>query len=166
MKFKFSIISIFLFIQLGALPVFSQSLPFKTLLKSKYDKDFPVVYPDQEDILEKAIILDTREKEEFKVSHLRGARWVGYETFSLEQVKDIPKESPVVVYCSIGARSQKIGKKLQSDGYQQVYNLYGGIFHWINEENRVYKEDTLETLEIHAYNKIWGIWIKKGIKVY
>ena len=123
MKFKLSIISIFLLIQLISFPVFSQNLPFKTLLKSKYDKDFPVVYPDQEVILENAIILDTREKEEFEVSHLRGARWVGYKTFSLEQVKDIPKNSPVVVYCSIGARSQEIGKKLQSEGYLQVYNL-------------------------------------------
>jgi rhodanese-related sulfurtransferase len=144
---------------------FGQSFAYKTLLKGYYEKDFPVVYPDQEKILNSAILLDTREKEEFEVSHLKGATWVGYETFSLESLQDIPKDQPIVVYCSIGARSQDIGKKLKSAGYQEVYNLYGGIFHWVNEDNPVYK-NSQKTEEVHVFSRLWGIWLENGKKVY
>ncbi|MEX0882758.1 MAG: rhodanese-like domain-containing protein, partial [Cyclobacteriaceae bacterium] len=68
---------------LFAVPAFAQSLPFKALLNTTYEKDFPLVYPEQKDLLEDAVILDSREQEEFSVSHLEDARWVGYETFSM-----------------------------------------------------------------------------------
>lgn len=155
---------IILFLAISSLS-FGQSLAYKTLLKGYYNKDFPVVFPDQKEIIESAIFLDTRETEEFEVSHLKGAKWVGYETFSLESLKDIPKDETIVVYCSIGARSQDIGKKLKSAGYKEVYNLYGGIFHWVNEDNPVYKNEE-QTDEVHAFNKLWGIWLEKGKKVY
>jgi rhodanese-related sulfurtransferase len=155
---------IILFLAISSLS-FGQSLAYKTLLKGYYDKDFPVVFPDHQEIMESAVFLDTREKEEFDVSHLKGAKWVGYETFSLESLKDIPKDETIVVYCSIGARSQDIGKKLKSAGYKEVYNLYGGIFHWVNEDNPVYKNEE-QTDEVHAFNKLWGIWLEKGTKVY
>jgi rhodanese-related sulfurtransferase len=149
---------------------FGQSFAYKTLLNTYYDKDFPLVYPEQDRIIQTAIFLDTREKEEFEVSHIKGAKWVGFETFSMEILQDIPKNQPIIVYCSIGARSQDIGKKLLKEGYTQVYNLYGGVFHWVNEGNPVYKDHpgTLpeETEEVHAFSKIWGIWLNKGKKVY
>lgn len=142
-----------------------QSLAYKTLLKGVYDKNFPVVHPDELKDMEDAIILDTREKEEFEVSHLKEAIWVGYENFSLEAVKGFPKDKPVVVYCSIGARSQEIGKKLQEAGFSEVHNLYGGIFHWVNEGFPIYHYSS-KTLKIHAYSKTWGVWLNKGEKVY
>ncbi|MBD3630617.1 MAG: rhodanese-like domain-containing protein [Cyclobacterium sp.] len=147
-------------------PAFSQSLPFRTLLNTTYEKDFPLAYPEQKDLLGEAVILDTREKEEFSVSHLEDARWVGYETFSLHSVSEIPKDETIVVYCSIGARSQEIGKKLKAAGYQNVYNLYGGIFHWVNEGNPVYSLDAERTERVHTYNKMWGMWVNKGEKVH
>jgi 3-mercaptopyruvate sulfurtransferase SseA len=79
----------------------------------------------------------------------------------LESLQDIPKDETIVVYCSIGARSQDIGKKLKSAGYKEVYNLYGGIFHWVNEDYPVYKNEE-ETDEVHAFSKIWGFGLKKG----
>ncbi len=147
-------------------PTFAQSLPFKALLKTTYAEDFPLVYPEQKDLLKDAVILDTREREEFTVSHLASARWVGYETFSMESVSDIPKDETIIVYCSIGARSQEIGEQLKSAGFQNVYNLYGGIFHWVNEDNPVFTPDSVQTERVHAYNKMWGIWLNKGEKVY
>lgn len=135
------------------------------MLSGIYDKDFPLVNFDQKEILQKAVILDTREKEEFEVSHLKGARWVGYNTFAIEGIKDISKNEPIVVYCSVGARSQDIGKRLKEAGYKEVYNLYGGIFHWVNEEQPIYKNNQ-PTSRIHVYSLAWGIWVNKGEKVY
>ena len=50
-------------------------------------------------------------------------------------------------------------------GYSAVYNLYGGIFEWKNQNQAVYRNHK-ETEEVHAYNKMWGFWLDKGIKVY
>ena len=161
-KNTFSISIIFLLFSQGLL---AQSMAYKTLLKGFYDKDFPVVYLDQEEILHNSVLLDTRELEEYEVSHLEGAIWVGYNDFSIERIKDISKDQKIVVYCSIGARSQDIGKKLKAEGFKEVYNLYGGIFHWVNEMHPVYRGND-ETNEVHAYNKIWGMWLNNGKKIY
>lgn len=162
MKIRFSL---FLLLLISFVKVHGQSTAYKTLLGGIYEKDFPLVYIDQEEILGNAVLLDTREKEEFEVSHIKGARWVGYETFSLASVKDIPKSEPIVVYCSVGARSQDIGKKLKAAGYKNVYNLYGGIFHWVNENQPVFSGQK-STNRIHTYNRVWSIWVNKGEKVY
>lgn len=146
-------------------PLFSQSLAYKTLLDGLYDKKFPVVKPEQIIKLSHYQILDTRELEEYQVSHLKDAIWVGYDTFTLESVAEIDKDKPVLVYCTVGARSQEIGKKLQDAGFTQVYNLYGGIIHWANELKPLESEG-IPTSNVHTYSRTWGIWLQKGQKVY
>ncbi|MCL6259360.1 rhodanese-like domain-containing protein [Aquiflexum sp. TKW24L] len=163
MVFRIPILILFLFFSI--FPAFSQSFAYKTMLSGIYDDDFPTVSIDQKKILDGAILLDTREKVEFEVSHLKGARWVGYDTFSMESVQDIPKDKAIVVYCSVGARSQDVGKKLKAAGYKEVYNLYGGIFHWVNQEYPIYHGQSL-TNKIHTYNRSWSIWVNKGEKVF
>ncbi|MDO8367456.1 MAG: rhodanese-like domain-containing protein [Saprospiraceae bacterium] len=113
-----------------------------------------------------AYLLDAREQREFEVSHLENARFVGYNDFSLDRVADIPKDSAIVVYCSVGYRSEKVGEKLIAAGYNHVVNLYGGIFQWVNEDNPIVDVTNSPTQKVHAYSKSWGIWLKKGEKVY
>jgi rhodanese-related sulfurtransferase len=113
-----------------------------------------------------SVLLDTREAPEFAVSHLRGARLVGYDTFSLATVRDLPKDTAIVVYCSVGARSEKIGAQLQQAGFTNVRNLYGGLFEWVNENQPVYTADNQVTGQVHAYAPSWGIWLQRGQKVY
>ncbi len=156
----YSLICIFAFSEAHA-----QSFAYKTLLKTLYDSEFPVIYPEEIERTDEFQILDTREKEEFEVSHLPNATWVGYETFSLQNVRNLDKNKPVLVYCTVGARSQEIGEKLKTAGFAEVYNLYGGIIHWANEDYPLY-HNTRETNRIHTYTQAWGIWLKKGEKVY
>jgi len=146
-------------------PAISQSKAYKTLLEGLYDNKFPVVKPEKISSLANYQVLDTREKEEFEVSHLDGAIWVGYDTFSLKSVANLDKTKPILVYCTVGARSQDIGKKLQNAGFTQVYNLYGGIIHWANETNPLVANGQL-TQKVHTYSRTWGIWLNKGEKVY
>jgi rhodanese-related sulfurtransferase len=155
----------FVLLCVGSNSLQAQSFAYKSLLDITYDKNFPVVKPYEVEGLEDAVFLDTREKIEFEVSHLKGARWVGFETFDMSALDTIDKDQTIVVYCSIGARSQDIGKMLQNSGYNSVFNLYGGIFHWVNEGLPVYKEGK-ETQKVHAYNRAWGIWLTNGEKVY
>lgn len=146
-------------------PALSQSIAYRTLLEGLYDNKFPVVKPEKITNLSAFQILDTREKEEFEVSHLDGAVWVGYDTFNLKNVEGIDKNKPVLVYCTVGARSQDIGKKLQAAGFTQVYNLYGGIIHWANESKPLVAEGK-PTQKVHTYSRTWGVWLNTGEKIY
>jgi rhodanese-related sulfurtransferase len=110
------------------------------------------------------VLLDTREDDEYAVSHMKNAIHVGYDHFDLNKVpKD--KNQKIVVYCSVGYRSEKITQRLQKMGYTNVYNLFGGIFEWVNQENAIYKNEK-KTQKIHAYSKMWGMWLNNGEKVY
>ena len=116
-----------------------------------------------------AILLDAREQKEFNVSHLKNALYVGYNKFRpKETIAKLPKDknAKIVVYCSLGIRSEVVADKLIKEGYTNVYNLYGGIFEWKNANFKVV--DTLgnTTEKVHTFNKSWSKWLKKGKKVY
>lgn len=138
---------------------------FKVLIDSLYHHTVPLIAVDSLKHLKNVYVLDTRETEEFSVSHLKNARNVGYIWFDMRSVYDIPKDATVVLYCSVGYRSEKIGEKLLKYGYKNVYNLYGSIFEWVNQGNPVYKSNGVQTSEIHTYKKKWAKWIERGTKV-
>ncbi len=116
----------------------------------------------------KVTILDTRERSEYEISKIEGAAYIGYSEFSSEELmKDIPvTDELIVVYCSLGIRSEEIGEKLKKVGYTNVRNLYGGIFEWKNKDYPVLDSEGIETEKIHPYSRAWGKWLLKGEKVY
>lgn len=103
-------------------------------------------------------ILDTRAKSEFDISHIPGAIFVGPDLI-LENLAKVSKEKPIVVYCSVGYRSEKFGEQLIENGFSDVSNLYGGIFEWVNEDNELSKLSGGGTEVIHTYNSAWGRFI-------
>ncbi|MCI5055831.1 MAG: rhodanese-like domain-containing protein [Flavobacteriales bacterium] len=111
------------------------------------------------------VLLDARELREFEVSHIKEALFVGYDNYDLSVLDEVPKEKRIVVYCSVGYRSEKIAEKIKALGYQDVSNLYGGIFEWKNQDGLVVN-DRGHTEDVHAYDKVWGVWLKKGRKIY
>lgn len=112
------------------------------------------------------VLLDARAPREFAVSHLPGARWVGFEQFDLVRVQDLPRNTPIVVYCSVGYHSEKVGEQLQRAGYTHVRNLYGGLFEWLNEGFLPVTTRDQPTTRVHAYSRSWGAWLRRGQKVY
>lgn len=116
-------------------------------------------------VLDSVVFLDARSLEEFVVSRIPGAYWVGFEDFHLDRVSAVPRNQAVVVYCSVGYRSEKITEDLRTAGFQDVYNLYGGIFEWVNQGMPV-EDRSGPTMKIHAYNRAWGRWLQQGDKVY
>ena len=117
---------------------------------------------------DKVILLDTREIEEFNVSKIEGAIHVGFNKFSsktvLEQIQ--PGDELIVVYCSLGIRSEEIGEKLKRAGFNNVRNLYGGIFEWKNNEYPVLDSSGNTTEKVHPFSKAWAKWLLKGEKAY
>jgi rhodanese-related sulfurtransferase len=114
------------------------------------------------------LILDTRETEEFEISHIAGAQLIGFNQFSIDIISTeiVDKETPIVVYCSLGIRSEEIGEKLSKAGYTNIKNLYGGIFEWKNKAYPVLNSQNKETDSVHTFSKAWSKWLTKGIKYY
>ena len=140
---------------------------YKQTIDSLYHNSVPLITIDKFIKIDKynLCILDTREQDEFNVSHIKNARHVGNFWFDMRKVYDIPKNTTVIVYCSVGIRSEKIGEKLIAAGYKNVLNLYGGIFEWVNQGHPVYKDKGVQTAEIHTYDKHWDRWAEHGTKV-
>jgi rhodanese-related sulfurtransferase len=128
----------------------------------------PTISPNDVKNKKDAVILDAREIEEYNTSHLPNALFIGYNDFQKAVLNNIPKDKPIVVYCSIGYRSEKIGEKLQKMGFKQVYNLYGSIFEWVNQGNEVVDNQGVATLKVHTYNRAWSKWVEdnKAEKVW
>jgi len=145
---------------LSALVACSQG-DFDKMVDRTVDSETPYVYPDSINYSKDLVFLDAREKEEFDVSHIEGARYIGHKSFDLASLSDLDKSTPIVVYCSIGYRSGKIGDQLVEAGFTDVKNLYGGIFYWINNGHELVNEKGV-TQNIHGYNRIWKRWVKKG----
>ncbi len=114
------------------------------------------------------VLLDARELKEFKTSHINNAVLVGYDNFKIKEItKEIKnKNQKIVVYCSIGIRSETIAKKIKEAGYTNVYNLYGGIFEWSNNEFPLINSKGTATKKVHTFNKDWSKWLLKGEKIY
>ena len=146
---------------------FSQNTIPKVLEKLN-KKSVPYIRVNELQLKENFVLLDTREIKEFNVSHIENAINVGFDKFVSKKVTTIIKDknATIVVYCSIGIRSEKIGEKLLKLGYKNVCNLYGGIFEWKNNGGKVIDNQNIETDKIHTFSKEWSIYLEKGTKIY
>jgi rhodanese-related sulfurtransferase len=123
----------------------------------------PTISPDSLKHISDAVILDAREKSEYNVSHIPNAIYIGYNAFEKKTLETIAKDKPIVVYCSIGYRSEKIGEKLQKLGFTKVYNLYGSIFEWVNRGNEVVDNQGKVTKKVHTFNRNWSKWVDNRV---
>lgn len=159
------LLGILFFASVNAQPIDKK---YKKMIERVYS-DFPTIAPDEAEKLigkDNVYFLDTRERKEYEVSHIPGAVWVGYDRLEWVAINAIPRDAHVIVYCSIGARSQNLGNKLRDKGYKNIQNLYGGLFLWANQERPLHDMQDKKTQNIHGYSPHWGKWVKKGKVVY
>lgn len=152
--------------QISAFSLAQNTIP--KVLEKLNKKSVPYITVEKLKAKNSYVLLDSREPKEFNVSHIKNAINVGFDKFNSKIITETIKDfnTPIVVYCSIGVRSELIGEKLLKMGYKQVYNLYGGIFEWKNQECKVVNRYKKETDSIHTFDKKWSFYLKKGVKVY
>ena len=155
------------FLLLLSLSAQSQTKIDKLLIKHN-KKLVPYIAIEDFKKLKKSIILDTREQKEFDISHLENAYCIGYDKFDSKKIKAKYKsyQDTIVVYCSVGIRSETIGYKLKKMGYKNVFNLYGGIFGWKNNNQKVIDNNKKETDDVHTFSKEWSSYLIKGNKIF
>lgn len=74
-------------------------------------------------------LLDVRTLEEFNSGHIEGAH--NYAVEVLDQYLDeLPTDMPIVLYCRSGNRSGQAAILLGNAGFDDVYDIDGGIVEW------------------------------------
>lgn len=84
------------------------------------------------------VLLDTRNDYEVKLGTFKNATVIGIDHFRdfPEAVRRLPvelKNQPVVSFCTGGIRCEKAAPFLESEGFQQVWQLDGGILKYFEE---------------------------------
>ncbi len=77
---------------------------------------------------DKLLLIDVRTPQEQAIAKLPDAHLL--EPSLLEELEKQPKDTPLVLYCHHGVRSQRAAEQFVLDGFREVYNLTGGIDAW------------------------------------
>jgi rhodanese-related sulfurtransferase len=85
---------------------------------------------------ESAVLIDVREQDEFRASHLPGALGIGRGILEYHIADEVPDtEREIILYCRGGNRSALAADSLRNMGYENVMSMTGGYRKW-NEEGR------------------------------
>jgi rhodanese-related sulfurtransferase len=78
-------------------------------------------------------ILDVRTPDEISEGYIEGAQFVDFyhEDFKIE-IDSLNKEFAYAIYCRSGKRSSQAMEIMQEFGFENLYNLEGGIIEWTN----------------------------------
>ena len=78
-----------------------------------------------------AVLLDVREEAEYITGHAQNAVLLPVDELTDERALDaIPSlDTPVLVYCRSGYRSNVAAHKLEDFGYEEIYDL-GSLIGW------------------------------------
>lgn len=113
------------------------------------------------------LLLDVRTPQEFAVSHLAGARRIDPGGGDLAALQGVPRDTPMVTYCSIGYRSGHLAERLRGLGFSRVENLAGSLFAWANEGRPLSAgEGPAERPagRVHPYDRRWGLLLAKEVR--
>ena len=76
----------------------------------------------------KVVIIDVRENNELSSGVIKGSINIPFNELNERISSVVPnKDQPILVYCSTGSRSIFACQLLANQGYNKIYNLYGGI---------------------------------------
>ncbi len=81
----------------------------------------------------KAALFDVREQEEFDEVNLK-AKLIPLSELE-QRWSEFPKEGPIYIHCRSGKRSRTALEFLKTKGYDNGFNVTGGILAWLNEVN-------------------------------
>ena len=98
-------------------------------------------------------ILDVRTQQEYNSGHLKNAllaEWTNRPVFEA-RIQSLDKNKPVYVYCLSGGRSAAAAQRLKEIGFQQVYNLNGGMAAWKAANKDVEGRTSVTAVSLQEY---------------
>lgn len=78
-----------------------------------------------------AVVIDVREQGEYAQGHMPNARHIplGELDRRIPELEKL-KPAPIILCCATGSRSRTAIAKLQKAGFENIFNLRGGLLEW------------------------------------
>ena len=118
--------------------------------------DVPLIGADSLARAGDVLTFDVRTPEEFAVSHIAGAVRVDPDGELPGWLDTVARDRPIALYCSVGYRSERLGRRLRGRGFTQVSNVYGSLFDWVARGYGLVDTAGRPTRRLHVYNRRWG----------
>ena len=80
----------------------------------------------------KAIIIDVRTRDEYKISHIPTSKNIDFynpHNF-MQEINKLDKNQSYYIYCRSGIRSANSCALMKELGFKKTFNLVGGIEEW------------------------------------
>ena len=126
---RFSLIFIFVFVSLI------------TGCKNASDDQIILITPEEMLSLmelEDVQLVDVRSAKERVDGYISNSQNIDFNSPTFDQdIRKLDKSKPVILYCRSGARSAKCAKKLKDAGFVKIYDLKGGITHWLFNDQEI-----------------------------
>lgn len=100
-------------------------------------------------------LFDVRRADEYAASHLPGARHLPPDAEPAAALADVPRDAPIVLYCSVGWRSAAMARRMAAAGFTRVVNLEGSIFRWVAEGRPLVDAAGAPTARVHPFGPPW-----------
>jgi len=84
--------------------------------------------------IRKAQLIDLRQKDEYKLSHILGARNMPYAELN-RRMGELRYDQPIYLYEEGKMLSLRAALKLKKEGYKEIYYLKGGFDNWDGRTN-------------------------------
>ena len=102
----------------------------------------------------KHVVLDVREKEEYREGRLEGAVSVPRGFLEMKMDAEVPdKSTPIIAYCAGGVRSLLAGKVMKEMGYEDVTSMSGGYTAWKNEGHPFVQDRQFTQEQLTRYSR-------------
>ncbi len=75
-----------------------------------------------------ALVVDVREPYEREAGHIEGSRHIELERLA-SQAETLPRDTPIVFHCRLGARSAMAAQAFRQSGYD-AWSMAGGLQAW------------------------------------
>lgn len=105
------------------------SLQYKNIKSMSIQEINPLQLQQWYQQQQKFILLDVREDDEVELVTLPDSLHIPMNLIPIRQ-NEIPDDKPIVLYCHHGMRSMQVALYLQEAGFEDLYNLSGGIDAW------------------------------------
>lgn len=87
------------------------------------------------------ILVDCREQDEWDQGHLPGAKFLPLSQWEqVSSILDQDKNKKIILQCRSGKRSFNAAMNLMDRGFEDLYNLEGGIMAWSNAGYKIVQD--------------------------
>ena len=125
--------SLFVFLGSQLVPAAQQQFPGLEQQQSLFKTVTPREAKNLIDSRKDMLLIDVRGQDELSEGYIEGSTLMPLWAI-IKGTQRPPQDKPILLICAVGGRSLALGQLMSKNGWNEVYNLKGGISAWKEAE--------------------------------